>query len=134
MNFYQIPFLIILILVFIYKNKWNLNQYYCKIYICLSPNNWFSYYSRENSRSVIDPRDGQKVALKRIPRVFHNPITAKRVHRELKMLSCLKHENVSRNQCIDDCILDVNQSRVVNNRVYFALIFHLYIRTCISYT
>ncbi|VDQ01303.1 unnamed protein product [Trichobilharzia regenti] len=45
--------------------------------------------------SVIDPRDGQKVALKRIPRVFHNPITAKRVHRELKMLSCLKHENVS---------------------------------------
>ncbi|CAH8539638.1 unnamed protein product [Heterobilharzia americana] len=44
--------------------------------------------------SVIDPRDGQKVALKRIPRVFHNPITAKRVHRELKMLSCLKHENI----------------------------------------
>ncbi|CAI2729036.1 unnamed protein product [Schistosoma spindalis] len=44
--------------------------------------------------SVIDPRDGQKVALKRIPRVFHNPITAKRVHRELKMLSSLKHENI----------------------------------------
>ncbi|KAA3677511.1 nemo like kinase [Paragonimus westermani] len=44
--------------------------------------------------SVIDPRDGQRVALKRIPRVFHNPITAKRVHRELRMLSCLKHDNV----------------------------------------
>ncbi|CAL8078087.1 unnamed protein product [Calicophoron daubneyi] len=44
--------------------------------------------------SVVDPRDGQKVALKRIPRVFHNPITAKRVHRELKMLSSLKHENI----------------------------------------
>ncbi|KAF8572447.1 hypothetical protein P879_00764 [Paragonimus westermani] len=44
--------------------------------------------------SVIDPRDGQRVALKRIPRVFHNPITAKRVHRELRMLSCLKHDNI----------------------------------------
>lgn len=44
--------------------------------------------------SVIDPRDGQKVALKRIPRVFHNPITAKRVHRELRMLSSLKHDNI----------------------------------------
>lgn len=44
--------------------------------------------------SVIDPRDGRKVALKRIPRVFHNPITAKRVYRELKMLSLLRHDNV----------------------------------------
>lgn len=44
--------------------------------------------------SVIDPRDGRRAALKRIPRVFHNPITAKRVHRELRMLSCLKHDNI----------------------------------------
>uniref|UniRef100_A0A5K3EJC8 Mitogen-activated protein kinase n=1 Tax=Mesocestoides corti TaxID=53468 RepID=A0A5K3EJC8_MESCO len=44
--------------------------------------------------SVIDPRDGRKVALKRIPRVFHNPITAKRVYRELKMLSMLHHDNI----------------------------------------
>ncbi|VDP77326.1 unnamed protein product [Echinostoma caproni] len=44
--------------------------------------------------SVIDPRDGQKVALKRIPRAFHNAITAKRVYREFKMLSCLKHDNL----------------------------------------
>ncbi|KAM7537568.1 hypothetical protein Aperf_G00000066742 [Anoplocephala perfoliata] len=44
--------------------------------------------------SVIDPRDGRKVALKRIPRVFHNPITAKRVYREVKMLSMLHHDNI----------------------------------------
>ncbi|OON14281.1 hypothetical protein X801_09932 [Opisthorchis viverrini] len=44
--------------------------------------------------SVIDPRDGQRVALKRIPRVFHNSVTAKRVYRELKMLSCFKHDNI----------------------------------------
>ncbi|CDS42491.1 serine:threonine protein kinase NLK [Echinococcus multilocularis] len=44
--------------------------------------------------SVIDPRDGRRVALKRIPRVFHNPITAKRVYRELKMLSVLHHDNI----------------------------------------
>ena len=50
------------------------------------------------TRSVKDPRDGRRVALKKIPNVFHNVVTAKRVLRELKMLCYVKHENV-RNLC-----------------------------------
>ncbi|KAA0195701.1 Mitogen-activated protein kinase [Fasciolopsis buskii] len=64
--------------------------------------------------SVIDPRDGQKVALKRIPRAFHNPITAKRVYREFRMLSCLKHDNIV------NLIDVVKTDRYANfNEVYF---------------
>ncbi|CAH1800382.1 unnamed protein product [Owenia fusiformis] len=44
--------------------------------------------------SVTDPRDGKRVALKKMPNVFQNLISAKRVYRELKMLSHFKHDNV----------------------------------------
>ncbi|XP_013405440.1 serine/threonine-protein kinase NLK isoform X2 [Lingula anatina] len=44
--------------------------------------------------SVTDPRDGKRVALKKMPNVFQNLISAKRVYRELKMLCMFKHENV----------------------------------------
>lgn len=44
--------------------------------------------------SVTDPRDGTKVALKKMPNVFQNLISSKRVFREIKMLCYLKHENV----------------------------------------
>lgn len=44
--------------------------------------------------SVTDPRDGKKVALKKMPNVFQNLISSKRVFREIKMLCFLKHENV----------------------------------------
>lgn len=44
--------------------------------------------------SVKDPRDGRRVALKKIPNVFHNFASAKRVLRELKMLCFVKHENI----------------------------------------
>lgn len=47
------------------------------------------------SRSVTDPRDGKVVALKKIPNVFQNLISSRRVFREIKMLSFFKHENVS---------------------------------------
>ena len=47
------------------------------------------------SRSVTDPRDGKVVALKKIPNVFQNLISARRVYREMRMLSFFKHENVS---------------------------------------
>lgn len=48
-----------------------------------------------SSRSVTDPRDGKRVALKKMPNVFQNLVSCKRVFRELKMLSFFKHENVS---------------------------------------
>lgn len=44
--------------------------------------------------SVTDPRDGKKVALKKMPNVFQNLVSSKRVFREIKMLCFLKHENV----------------------------------------
>ncbi|CAM5117277.1 unnamed protein product, partial [Eretmochelys imbricata] len=44
--------------------------------------------------SVTDPRDGKRVALKKMPNVFQNLVSCKRVFRELKMLCSFKHENV----------------------------------------
>ncbi|KAG2464351.1 NLK kinase, partial [Polypterus senegalus] len=45
--------------------------------------------------SVTDPRDGKRVALKKMPNVFQNLVSCKRVFRELKMLCFFKHDNVS---------------------------------------
>ena len=50
-------------------------------------------------RAVKDPRDGKQVALKKMPNVFHNLMSAKRVLRELKMLCYFQHENVSAYSC-----------------------------------
>uniref|UniRef100_UPI00358E7353 serine/threonine-protein kinase NLK isoform X2 n=1 Tax=Myxine glutinosa TaxID=7769 RepID=UPI00358E7353 len=44
--------------------------------------------------SVTDPRDGRRVALKKMPNVFQNLVSCKRVFRELKMLCFFKHDNV----------------------------------------
>ncbi|KPJ19041.1 Serine/threonine-protein kinase NLK [Papilio machaon] len=45
--------------------------------------------------AVTDPRDGRRVALKKLPNVFQSLVSSKRVFRELKMLCFFKHENVS---------------------------------------
>jgi hypothetical protein len=45
-------------------------------------------------RAVTDPRSSERVALKKMPQVFLNLITAKRVFRELRMLCSFRHENV----------------------------------------
>ncbi|KAK6637869.1 hypothetical protein RUM44_008291 [Polyplax serrata] len=45
-------------------------------------------------RAVTDPRDGRRVALKKLPNVFQSLVSSKRVLRELKMLCFFKHENV----------------------------------------
>ncbi|XP_076253343.1 serine/threonine-protein kinase nemo isoform X2 [Rhynchophorus ferrugineus] len=44
--------------------------------------------------AVTDPRDGRRVALKKLPYVFQSLVSSKRVFRELKMLCFFKHENV----------------------------------------
>ncbi|KAL5017645.1 hypothetical protein ScPMuIL_007234 [Solemya velum] len=44
--------------------------------------------------SVTDPRDGKRVALKKMPNVFQNLVSCKRVYRELRMLCHFKHDNV----------------------------------------
>eukprot|EP00112_Aurelia_sp_Birch-Aquarium-sp1_P007410 Seg1807.5 transcript_id=Seg1807.5/GoldUCD/mRNA.D3Y31 product="Serine/threonine-protein kinase NLK" protein_id=Seg1807.5/GoldUCD/D3Y31 len=46
--------------------------------------------------AVTDPRSGDRVALKKMPNVFQNIVSSKRVYRELRMLSFFKHENVVR--------------------------------------
>lgn len=49
--------------------------------------------------SVSDPRDGKRVALKKLPNVFQSLVSSKRVFRELKMMRFFKHENVL--SCLD---------------------------------
>lgn len=44
--------------------------------------------------AVTDPRNGERVALKKMPQIFQNLITAKRTFRELRMLCSFRHENV----------------------------------------
>jgi len=46
-------------------------------------------------RAVTDPRNGRRVAIKKLPNVFHSLVSCKRVYRELKMLCTFQHENVS---------------------------------------
>lgn len=46
--------------------------------------------------AVTDPRDRKRVALKKMPYVFTNRVSAKRVYRELKILATLKHDNILR--------------------------------------
>ena len=45
-------------------------------------------------RAVTDPRNGERVALKKMPHIFQNIITAKRVYSELRMLCSFRHDNV----------------------------------------
>jgi nemo like kinase len=45
-------------------------------------------------RAVTDPRDGKRVALKKLPNVFQSLVSARRVCRELRMLCFFKHDNV----------------------------------------
>ncbi|KRZ07089.1 Serine/threonine kinase NLK, partial [Trichinella zimbabwensis] len=49
--------------------------------------------------SVTDPRSGKRVALKRMPNVFLNLASCKRVFREIRMLSSFKNDNVL--SCLD---------------------------------
>ncbi|VDN54906.1 unnamed protein product [Dracunculus medinensis] len=44
--------------------------------------------------AVTDPRNGKRVALKKMPNVFQNLASCKRVFREIRMLSSFKHDNV----------------------------------------
>jgi nemo like kinase len=46
--------------------------------------------------AVTDPRTGKRIALKKMPNVFQNIVSSKRVYRELRMLCFFKHENVLR--------------------------------------
>ena len=41
-----------------------------------------------------DNRTGQRVAIKKIPKVFEVVVVAKRTYRELKILRHLRHENI----------------------------------------
>lgn len=44
--------------------------------------------------AVRDPRDGRRIAVKKLPNVFQSLMSCRRVYRELKMLCCFDHENV----------------------------------------
>jgi mitogen-activated protein kinase 1/3 len=43
---------------------------------------------------ALDKETGQKVAIKKISRAFEDPIDAKRILREIKLMKRFSHENV----------------------------------------
>jgi serine/threonine protein kinase len=45
--------------------------------------------------SALDKETGEKVAIKKISRAFEDPIDAKRILREIKLMKKFSHENVS---------------------------------------
>ena len=45
--------------------------------------------------SALDKETGDKVAIKKISRAFEDPIDAKRILREIKLMKKFSHENVS---------------------------------------
>lgn len=53
-----------------------------------------NYFVCMSFRSVTDPRDGARVALKKMPNVFQNMVSCRRVFREIRMLCSLQHDNV----------------------------------------
>uniref|UniRef100_A0A915L040 Serine/threonine kinase NLK n=1 Tax=Romanomermis culicivorax TaxID=13658 RepID=A0A915L040_ROMCU len=57
--------------------------------IDLDRNDFFSQF-----RSVTDPRSGKRVALKKMPNVFQNLASSKRVFREIRILSSFQHDNI----------------------------------------
>jgi mitogen-activated protein kinase 1/3 len=44
--------------------------------------------------SALDKESGQKVAIKKISRAFEDPVDAKRILREIKLMKKFSHENV----------------------------------------
>ena len=68
-------------------------------------------------RSVTDPRNGKRVALKKMPNVFQSLTSSKRAYRELKMLCFFKHNNVSPSFS-SSLIIDVGRRYFIECRVY----------------
>ena len=48
-----------------------------------------------NIRSALDKDTDTKVAIKKVTRAFEDPVDAKRILREIKLMKRFKHENVS---------------------------------------
>ena len=48
-----------------------------------------------NQQMMAEVEATNRVALKKMPNVFQNIVSSKRVYRELRMLSFFKHDNVS---------------------------------------
>ena len=45
-------------------------------------------------RSALDKETGNKVAIKKVTRAFEDPVDAKRILREIKLMKQFTHENV----------------------------------------
>jgi mitogen-activated protein kinase 1/3 len=45
--------------------------------------------------SALNKENGEKVAIKKISRAFEDPVDAKRILREIKLMKKFCHENVS---------------------------------------
>ncbi|XP_015682776.1 serine/threonine-protein kinase NLK [Protobothrops mucrosquamatus] len=86
----------IISILIIHNNNWILNQTGLLDMepLVLSDLYMFIKCCESELWSVTDPRDGKRVALKKMPNVFQNLVSCKRVFRELKMLCFFKHDNV----------------------------------------
>lgn len=69
-------------------NFWNVKTH---INWMIETDDWINFVI---NRAVTDPRDGKRVALKKLPNVFQSLVSARRVCRELRMLCFFKHDNV----------------------------------------
>jgi len=66
-------------------------------------------------RAVRDPRNGKRIALKKLPNVFQSLVSCRRVYRELKMLCSFNHENVS--DIHFSCLLHTRSVKIVSDAV-----------------
>lgn len=57
-------------------------------------------------RSALDKVSSNKVAIKKVTRAFDDPIDAKRILREIKLLKRFDHDNVVRNIYVVSSIMD----------------------------
>lgn len=78
----------------------------------------FLFVPTINYRSVLNPRDGSRAALKKIPSVFQSLLSCIRTFREVKILCELKHENVR--------ILNVNICHGADWHFYSSGVIYMY--------
>ena len=84
-------------------------------------------------RAVTDPRDGKRVALKKLPNVFQSLVSARRVCRELRMLCFFKHDNVlSALDILQPPHIDFFQEMYVLYGLLFITVPYQYLTTLLS--
>ena len=71
-------------------------------------------------RSAMDSETNKEVAIKKVPRAFDDPVDAKRILREIKLMKKFKHENVGAfRKCICFDLVHVCMKRLSKSWILF---------------